>query len=265
VAFTLLAGATAAALLLAHYAGFSGWPDLINGGSTNAGSAALVREAPEEDTGSGANFLSLGPGGLPFESAGAVTLPLPGTSPAGPGVFVVNPPGGDDDGTGEGPNDGGGGGNQGGTTTGPGDSGPGAPLGPGAPGGPPPGPPGGAGGGEPPPPPGTTPGGSEPPPPPTKPDDDDGEDGDDGGCGKSAQSASFDDESADSDVSIAAAELDEPATEPPVEDPKAVEPPPPAPVEHPKAVELPAEPVEPVVPAEAAPVDSDELPDQPAY
>ena len=108
VSFVLLAGASAAALLLGHYAGFSSWPDLLSGGkSTNAGSASLTTGNGGAKAHGGATFLNLGQGNLPFATAGVAPFPLPGAAPTAPGLLIANPtgPGG------AGPGNGGGNGN----------------------------------------------------------------------------------------------------------------------------------------------------------
>jgi len=145
VSFVLLAGATAAALMLGHYAGFSSWPDLISGGKgTNAGSASLATSPNAARGHGGGTFLNIGPGSLPF-AVGAAPLPLPGVAPAGPGVLVTNNGGGGPNGggpNGGGPGNGGGpdgsgpgngGGTPGGAVTGPGEGAPSGPEGPGHP------------------------------------------------------------------------------------------------------------------------------------
>jgi hypothetical protein len=198
VAFTLLAGATAAALILAHYSGFDSWPNLLSGSKgTDAGSASLQSGPADGDSGS---FLSLGPGGLPFApgAGGTATLPPPGVAP-GTGLFIAD--GGGPDGNGEdngGNGNDGDGGNPGGATTGPGQGGPGSPAGPGAPGGTPQPPSGGEppGAGPGPGGPGSTPGGGgddgEEPRPPSQPGG-----GGDGGCdegkGQGIAASGFDD------------------------------------------------------------------------
>lgn len=190
----LLAGATAAALLLGHYAGFSGWPDLLHGGkSTRAGSASLPT-GKGGGQGAGNSFFNLGPGGLPFAANGAAPgLPLPGVAPS-TGTFVTNtgpgntggPGGGQGIGPGGGQGGQGGNGGGGGATTGPGAAGPGAPEGPITPGNPqPPSTGGGGGGGGQGP--GTTPGGTPPP----SSDGGDNGGGGGGGCDGGGQPTTF--------------------------------------------------------------------------
>jgi hypothetical protein len=220
----LLAGATAAALMLGHYAGFSSWPDLLSGGKgTNAGSASLVVPHKGARAHGRGKFLNLGPGALPF-ATGAVSqpLPLPGVAPTGTGVLVTNN-GQGGPGNGGGPNGGGpgnGGGSPGGAVTGPGAGTPTGPEGPATPVNPPQQTPPSGGSGGPQPPTGTTPGETKPPP--TQPSDDGGGNSNNGGGGcdgsdiSSGQLSSDSQSDQESDSSVAASDQSEPLPVPAV-------------------------------------------------